>query len=232
MAVGHDRGRQRAARAQPARGLRGHQAVVGQPVHHGAVRPGPGRRGRRHARRRRGGGPPERHGPHGRPRPASRSSSQLTALEDFEDQGDGPRDARSRARGRRSAARSCSSGRARCVEPGLAAGNEVTVQLGPDTTDTLVTGGFAHEPGGAPAFFFGQLIGYATFDTLADLGFDDSMNELRILVANPDGTRDQARDGGRRGRATGSRRPARRSRSPRSRRPASTRPRTCSTRCS
>ena len=75
----------------------------------------------------------------------------------------------------------------------LQEGRTITVQLGPDKTRTLVTGGFAHEPGGAPAFFFGQLIGYVTFDTLADLGFDDSFNELRILVANPDGTRDQAR---------------------------------------
>ena len=75
----------------------------------------------------------------------------------------------------------------------LQEGRTITVQLGPDKTRTLVTGGFAHEPGGAPAYFFGQLIGYVTFDTLADLGFDDSFNELRILVADPDGTRDQAR---------------------------------------
>jgi putative ABC transport system permease protein len=75
----------------------------------------------------------------------------------------------------------------------LQEGRTITVQLGPDRTKTLVTGGFAHEPGGAPAYFFGQLIGYVTFDTLADLGFDDSFNEMRILVADPDGTRDQAR---------------------------------------
>ena len=75
----------------------------------------------------------------------------------------------------------------------LQEGRTITVQLGPDRTRTLVTGGFAHEPGGAPAYFFGQAIGYVTFDTLADLGFDDSFNELRILVANPDGTRAQGR---------------------------------------
>ena len=75
----------------------------------------------------------------------------------------------------------------------LQEGRTITVQLGPDKTKTLVTGGFAHEPGGAPAYFFGQLIGYVTFDTLADLGFDDSFNELRIRVADPDGTRAQAR---------------------------------------
>ena len=75
----------------------------------------------------------------------------------------------------------------------LAIGREVTVQLDADHTATLETAGFAHEPGGAPAFFFGQLIGYVTFDTLKDLGFDDSFDQLRIRVANPDGTRNQAR---------------------------------------
>ena len=75
----------------------------------------------------------------------------------------------------------------------LAEGRPVTIQLGPDKTTTLRTGGFAHEPGGAPAYFFGQAIGYVTFETLADLGFSDSMDELRILVSNPDGTRAQAR---------------------------------------
>ncbi len=75
----------------------------------------------------------------------------------------------------------------------LATGRTITVDIGPDTTRTLVTGGFAHEPGAAPAYFFGQAIGYVTFATLADLGFDDSFDELRIRVANLDGTREQAR---------------------------------------
>jgi putative ABC transport system permease protein len=69
----------------------------------------------------------------------------------------------------------------------------VTIQLDADHTKTLDAAGFAHEPGGAPAFFFGSAIAYVTFDTLADLGFDDSFDQLRIRVANPDGTRDQAR---------------------------------------
>ena len=38
----------------------------------------------------------------------------------------------------------------------LQEGRTITVQLGPDKTRTLVTGGFAHEPGGAPAYFFGH----------------------------------------------------------------------------
>jgi putative ABC transport system permease protein len=63
---------------------------------------------------------------------------------------------------------------------GLEVGRAVTIQLGPDRTKTLVTGGIAHEPGAAPAFFFGQVLAYVTFDTLADLGFDDSFDELRI----------------------------------------------------
>ncbi|HEU0244199.1 MAG TPA: ABC transporter permease, partial [Candidatus Limnocylindrales bacterium] len=66
-------------------------------------------------------------------------------------------------------------------------GRVVTIQLGPDRTKTLVTGGIAHEPGAAPAFFFGQVLAYVTFDTLADLGFDDSYDELRIRtdLVNP-----------------------------------------------
>jgi putative ABC transport system permease protein len=75
----------------------------------------------------------------------------------------------------------------------LAEGRDVTIELGPDRREVLRTGGFAHEPGGAPAYVFGQLIGYVTFDTLADLGFDDSYDELRILVTEPDGTRERNR---------------------------------------
>jgi putative ABC transport system permease protein len=75
----------------------------------------------------------------------------------------------------------------------LAEGRVIDVQLGPDRTKQLTTAGFAHEPGGAPAFFFGQLIAYVTFDTLSDLGFDDSFDELRIRVDDPDATRDEIR---------------------------------------
>ncbi len=42
----------------------------------------------------------------------------------------------------------------------LETGRHVEVQLGPDRTKTLVTGGIAHEPGTAPAYFFGQALGY------------------------------------------------------------------------
>ncbi len=75
----------------------------------------------------------------------------------------------------------------------LQVGRPVTIQLDADRTKTLQTAGFAHEPGAAPAYFFGQAIGYVTFETLQDLGFDDSFDQLRIRVAHPDGTRDQAR---------------------------------------
>ena len=75
----------------------------------------------------------------------------------------------------------------------LATGRVIEVQLGPDRTKTLTTSGFAHEPGAAPAFFFGQLVSYATFDTLADLGFDDSFDELRIRVDDPNATREEIR---------------------------------------
>lgn len=72
-------------------------------------------------------------------------------------------------------------------------GQPVVISLGPDKTKTLIAGGFASEPGAAPAYLFGQAIGYVTFETLQDLGYDDTFDELRIAVANPDGTRDQAR---------------------------------------
>ncbi|MEO5965591.1 MAG: ABC transporter permease, partial [Candidatus Limnocylindrales bacterium] len=75
----------------------------------------------------------------------------------------------------------------------LAQGRPVTIRLGPDKTRTLITGGFAHEPGAAPAFFFGQVLAYVTFDTLSDLGFDDSFDELRIRTDIPAATRDENR---------------------------------------
>jgi putative ABC transport system permease protein len=75
----------------------------------------------------------------------------------------------------------------------LQVGRPVEVQLGPDRTKTLTTGGIAHEPGAAPAYFFGQVLAYVTFDTLADLGFDDSMDELRIRTAVADPTRAENR---------------------------------------
>ncbi|HEX5826547.1 MAG TPA: FtsX-like permease family protein [Candidatus Limnocylindrales bacterium] len=71
----------------------------------------------------------------------------------------------------------------------LEVGREVEIQLGPDKVRTLTTGGIAHEPGAAPAFFFGQVLAYVTFDTLADLGFDDSFDELRIRTTLEDPTR-------------------------------------------
>jgi len=76
---------------------------------------------------------------------------------------------------------------------GLAQDRVLTVEVGGNKTKTLVTGGFASEPGAAPAYMFGQLMGYVTFDTLADLGYGNAFDELRIRVANPDGTRDQAK---------------------------------------
>lgn len=71
----------------------------------------------------------------------------------------------------------------------LKVGRTVEIKLGPDRTKTLVTGGIAHEPGAAPAFFFGQVLAYVTFDTLKDLGFDDSFDELRIRTNLVDPTR-------------------------------------------
>ena len=44
-----------------------------------------------------------------------------------------------------------------------------------------------------PRYFFGQALGYVTFDTLADLGFDDSFDELRIRTDVADPTRAENR---------------------------------------
>ena len=227
-----DRGRERPPGAEPrATATPATQPVVGEPVHDRPVRPGP--RGRRppHARRRRGRGPPERDGPHGdgarrddRARRSRRCRTSPTSRWTSSRPSPAP--------GRRGAARWCSSGRAGRSPTSPRAGT-VTVQLGPDEHEDPASPA-ASPTSPAPRRRSSSASSSATsrFDTLADLGFDDSFDELRIRVANPDGTRDQARavaadvrdrleKAGRRGGVRAGRR-----------RPASTRPRTSSTRCS
>ena len=87
---GDDRGRERAAGAQPRQRLRGHEALVGQPVHDRPVRPGARGRGAPHAGRRRGRGPPERHGTHGQARRRDRRARPHRAPR-LRGPGDGPR---------------------------------------------------------------------------------------------------------------------------------------------
>jgi len=66
----------------------------------------------------------------------------------------------------------------------VAVGDEVTIRIPGGDERRLDVTGIGHSPGAPPAFYFGRLIGYVTFETLVDLGWDDSYDELRILVAD------------------------------------------------
>jgi putative ABC transport system permease protein len=72
----------------------------------------------------------------------------------------------------------------------LAAGEKLTVQPADGDLDTLTVVGLSHEVGAAPAFYAGRIQGHATPETLEDLGYDDTFDELRIRVA--DATLDEA----------------------------------------
>ena len=56
----------------------------------------------------------------------------------------------------------------------------------------LGVSGLAHEPGASPAYYFGRLNAYVTFETLEDLGWDDAFDELRIRLDAPNPTREEA----------------------------------------
>lgn len=75
----------------------------------------------------------------------------------------------------------------------LASGAPVTLVLPGGRERTLDTGGFAREPGTSPAFYFGRLLGYVSFETLEDLGFADGFTELRVRVTAPEAGRDPTR---------------------------------------
>lgn len=70
---------------------------------------------------------------------------------------------------------------------------EVEVQTVDGSLHTLRVAGLSHEVGAAPAFYIGRLQGHITFDTLADLGYDSTYDELRVLVSDPALTRDEIR---------------------------------------
>lgn len=69
----------------------------------------------------------------------------------------------------------------------LPVGGDATIELPDGSTTTVRIGGLAWEPGATPAYYFGRLSGYATFDTLADLGFDDRFQEVRVRAVDPVG---------------------------------------------
>jgi putative ABC transport system permease protein len=63
-------------------------------------------------------------------------------------------------------------------------GREVVVRTPGGEEHPLTTAGLAFEPGASPAFYFGRLTAYVTQETLADLGWPDTFNELRIRVSD------------------------------------------------
>jgi putative ABC transport system permease protein len=108
---------------------------------------------------------------------------QLTALPDFSDQRidvvEGQSGAFPPRRGELSVERSA----LRVIE--LAAGQTVTIRTPGGDEHVLDVSGLAHEAGASPAFYFGRLNGYVTFETLADLGWSDDFDELRIRADDP-----------------------------------------------
>ncbi len=73
----------------------------------------------------------------------------------------------------------------------VTAGQDVTIGLPNGRTKTVHVAGLAHEPGASPAYYFGRLNAYTTFDTLEDLGFGRDYQEVRIRAADPAVTRPQ-----------------------------------------
>lgn len=61
----------------------------------------------------------------------------------------------------------------------------VEVQTVDGSLHPLRVVGLSHEVGASPAFYVGRLEGHVTFDTLAQLGYPTSYDELRILAADP-----------------------------------------------
>ena len=70
------------------------------------------------------------------------------------------------------------------LEPWLVAGTPVTILTPDGETRRLVIGARDYEAGAAPAFYYGQVQGHITFDTLEDLGFGRQYDELRVRLAD------------------------------------------------
>jgi len=75
----------------------------------------------------------------------------------------------------------------------LAVGDRITVQTVDGDLHELTVSGIDHEVGASPAFYVGRAFGHVAPETLEDLGFDTSFDELRILVADPALDRDGIR---------------------------------------
>jgi putative ABC transport system permease protein len=69
------------------------------------------------------------------------------------------------------------------LEP-LALGQAIAVQTPDGRRRELDVAAITHEVSAAPAFYTGRLVGHVARSTLLDLGFDDTFDEVRILVAD------------------------------------------------
>jgi putative ABC transport system permease protein len=69
------------------------------------------------------------------------------------------------------------------VQP-LAEGQQLTVQTVDGALHELTLIGISHEVGAAPAFYVGRVQAHVTPETLQDLGYDTTFDELRIRVAD------------------------------------------------
>jgi putative ABC transport system permease protein len=75
--------------------------------------------------------------------------------------------------------------RSSLVLQSFAPGQRLRVQTADGKQHDLTSIGISHEVGAAPAFYQGRVAGHVTPETLEDLGFDASFDELRIKVADP-----------------------------------------------
>ena len=77
-------------------------------------------------------------------------------------------------------------------------GQRLRVQTADGKEHDLTAIGISHEVGAAPAFYAGRVAGHVTPETLQDLGYDATFDELHIKVADPtldqDGIRAVAED--------------------------------------
>jgi putative ABC transport system permease protein len=72
-------------------------------------------------------------------------------------------------------------------------GDEVLVRTASGANRPLRVTGTAYEPGASPAYYFGRLSAYATRETLQDLGWPATYNELRIRTTGDVTDREAAR---------------------------------------
>ncbi len=66
----------------------------------------------------------------------------------------------------------------------VALGNEVLVRTSGGDERRLRVAGFAYEPGASPAYYFGRLSAYVSPETMVDLGWPDTWNEIRIRTTD------------------------------------------------